>query len=231
MAHRPGSVRANVVARRRAPAKPKLPGTLSPASLPEHDLADDCIRHSLSYRDIDISQRKADSFEVERCRFQNVNFAESSFERAVFSDVVLEQCDLANLAAHGSSLIRSVLARSRMTGASLAECALRDATFESCRMDLAAFRFCRFSNCIFTDCKLSHADFQDADLRTVRFENCDLTGAQFSNALMEGAYFADCSLLDISGVASLKGATVKSRDAIGLLYSLASALGIRIDDD
>jgi uncharacterized protein YjbI with pentapeptide repeats len=231
MAQRPGSAHAHAAARRRVPAKPKFPGALSDASLPEQDLADDCIRRSLSYRDLDVSQRKAESFEVECCSFQNVNLAESKFERAVFSDVGLEQCDLANLAAHGSSLIRTVLGRSRMTGASLTECALRDVSFESCRMDLAAFRFCRFSNCIFTDCKLSHADFQNADLRTVRFENCDLTGVQFSNALMEGAYFADCSLLDISGVASLKGATVKSHDAIGLLYSLAGTLGIRIDDD
>lgn len=231
MVQRRGSARADAATRRRAPAKPKLPGVLSHASLPEHDLDDDCIRKSLTYRDLDVSQRKSESFEVECCSFQNVKLAESTFERAVFCDVELVQCDLANLASHGSSLIRTVLGRSRMTGASLTECALRDVSFESCRMDLAAFRFCRFSNCSFTDCKLSHADFQNADLRTVRFENCDLTGAQLSNALMEGAYFADCSLLDISGVASLKGATVKSRDAIGLLYSLAGALGIRIDDD
>ena len=103
-------------------------------------------------------------------------------------------------------------------------------TVDTCRIDLASFRFSTFKGVVFTDCKLIQADFQDADLRGARFERCDLTSAQFSKAQMEGTRFADCNLSGIGGVTSLKGAIVKSRDALALTYSLASALGITIED-
>ncbi|WP_176728444.1 hypothetical protein [Planobispora rosea] len=43
-------------------------------------------------------------------------------------------------------------------------------------------------------------------------------------------FFVGCTLLEIGGVGSLRGATVSSRDAQGLLYSLVAALGIEIEN-
>jgi hypothetical protein len=47
---------------------------------------------------------------------------------------------------------------------------------------------------------------------------------------MEGTRLSDCTLDGVGGVTSMRGAIVTSRDAIGLAYTLASALGIRIED-
>ncbi len=47
---------------------------------------------------------------------------------------------------------------------------------------------------------------------------------------MDGARFADCTLVGIGGVTSLKGAIVRSQDAQGLLYVLAGAMGITIEE-
>jgi uncharacterized protein YjbI with pentapeptide repeats len=118
-----------------------------------------------------------------------------------------------------------------MTGLSWAEGSMRETTLEGCRMDMASFRFSAFKGVVFTDCKLTQADFQEADLRGARFEHCDLSGIQFSGAQMEGTRISDCILDAINGVTSLKGAIIKSRDAVALTYSLASALGIKIEDD
>jgi len=117
-----------------------------------------------------------------------------------------------------------------MTGMSWADGSLRDVSIENCRMDMAAFRFSKLKAVVFSDCKLGQADFQEADLRGARFERCDLAGAQFSRAQMEGTRLSDCVLDGVGGVMSLKGAIVTSRDALGLAYTLASALGIRIED-
>jgi uncharacterized protein YjbI with pentapeptide repeats len=118
-----------------------------------------------------------------------------------------------------------------MTGLSWTEGGVRETTLQDCRIDMAAFRFSTFKGVVFTDCKLTQADFQEADLRGARFENCDLTGAQFSKAQMEGTRFSGCILDGINGVTSLKGAIIKHRDSLRLVYSLAGALGIRIEDD
>jgi uncharacterized protein YjbI with pentapeptide repeats len=117
-----------------------------------------------------------------------------------------------------------------MTGWSWVEGSIREATFEGCRMDMASFRFSTLKGVVLANCKLTQADFQEADLRGTRFEHCDLSGAQFSKAQMEGTRFSDCTLAGINGVTSLRGSIIKSRDALALTYSLASALGIKIED-
>jgi uncharacterized protein YjbI with pentapeptide repeats len=228
MPYRPHS--APGLRRPSVPAGPKLPASLSPAKLPEDDLKDDGVYLSLEYENIDLANRSVASIEIDQCRFKTVNFGQSELDRALISDVVFQGCDFANLRARDCSLVRVSLTGSRVTGMSWVEGSVRDAVFDGCRMDLASFRFSNFKSVVFTDCKLAQADFQEADLRGARFERCDLTGAQFSKAQMEGARLSDCRLDGIGGVLSLQGTIVGSRDALGLAYTLASALGITIED-
>jgi uncharacterized protein YjbI with pentapeptide repeats len=217
--------------RLRQPASPKLPATLSPAEFPGDDLKDGGVYLSLEYEDIDLAERDAASIEIDQCRYKNVNFGRTELDRAMISDSVFMSCDLANLRARECSLMRVTLSGNRMTGLSWTEGSIREAAFESCRMDMGSFRFSTLKSVTFTDCKLMQADFQDADLRSARFERCDLSGSQFSNAQMGGTRFSGCILDGINGVSSLRGSIVKSRDALALTYSLASALGIKIEDD
>ena len=217
--------------RLRQPLAPQLPKSLTSAKLPEDDLKDEGIYLSLEYMSADLAGRDVVSIEIDQCRYQNVNFGQCELDRAVISDSVFSQCDFANLHARDCSLVRVQMSGSRMTGLAWTEGGIREVTFESCGMDMASFRFATLKNVVFSDCKLARADFQEADLRGARFESCDLTGAQLSKAQMEGTRFADCSLAGINGVTSLRGAIVKSRDALALTYSLAGALGITIEDD
>ncbi len=212
------------------PMAPKLKGLLSGARLPEHDLVDDGTYRSLEYEDVDLSFRDADTAEFEGCRFLDTRLSGTVLRRGGFSDVELARCDLSNMSARSSSMLRTRVSASRLTGLAWSECGFRDVLFDNCRIDLAGLRFSTFKNTVFRDCNMLEANFQNADLRGVRFERCDLAGAQFSNAQMEGARFADCVLTGIGGVTSLRGVTIKSRDAQGLVYSLASAMGILIED-
>jgi hypothetical protein len=214
----------------RQPTAPKLPASLTPARSPEDDLSDDGVYLSLEYESSDFADRRASSAEIDQCRFKTVNFGRCELDRALISDSVFQGCDFANLRARDSSLVRVSISGSRMTGIAWADGSLKEVTVESCRMDLASFRFAKFKSVVFTGCKLMQADFQAADLRGARFERCDLTAAQFSKAQMEGALLSDCKLDGAGGVESLRGAIVTSRDALGLAYTLASALGIRIED-
>ncbi|MGC5013134.1 pentapeptide repeat-containing protein [Streptosporangium sp. DT93] len=210
------------------PLAPKLPTPLIPAGLPA--LEDDGMYRSLEFTGTDMASLRADAFDFEGCRFTDARLSGMEMRRAGFSDVEMRRCDLSNLAAGTSVMQRTRVSDSRLTGMSWSECVFRDVVFDACRMDLAGFRFSTFKNVVFRDCTMLEANFQNADLRGTRFERCELTGAQFSNARMEGARFADCALLRISGVTSLKGATITSRDAQGLVYGLAGAMGITIED-
>jgi uncharacterized protein YjbI with pentapeptide repeats len=215
---------------RPAPRQPKLPAALTPARWPEDLLQDEGVYLSLEYENVDLADRSVISAEIDQCRFRTVNFGRGEMERTRITDSVFQGCDFANFRVSASSLVRAVLGGSRMTGMSWADGSWQEVTVEGCRMDMSSFRFSRFKNVLFSDCKLIQSDFQAADLRGARFERCDLTGAQFSKAQMEGTRLSDCALDGIGGVTSLRGATVTSRDALGLAYTLASALGILIED-
>jgi uncharacterized protein YjbI with pentapeptide repeats len=222
--------RPRAPARPRAPSRPKLAGTLSPAVLPHHDLADGGVLSALEYAGADLAGQEAAAVEIDQCRFRSTALTGTELDRAVISDSVFESCDLANLRAQDCGLLRVAVSGSRMTGLSWAGGGVRETVLSSCRMDLVSFRFTVFKHTVFTDCRLSQADFTGADLRGARFEGCDLSGAQFSGAQMTGTRFAGCTLDGISGVTSMRGAIVTGADALALAYSLASALGISIED-
>lgn len=212
------------------PAAPRLPSSLVVADLPEHDLEDDGTYRGLEFDGGDLTSRQADAVDYEGCRFVATSFAGTRLRRAGFADVELERCDLSNMTARASGMHRTRTTASRLTGMTWAECTFRDVIFDACRADLTGFRFSTFKNVVFRDCNLREANFQNADLRGVRFERCDLSGAQFSQAQLDGAHFSDCELLGIGGVTSLRGAIVNSRDAQGLVFALAGALGILIEE-
>jgi uncharacterized protein YjbI with pentapeptide repeats len=217
--------------RERQPAEPDLPADLSPAALPGDDLEDGSVLLGLEFADIDWSGREAAGAEIDQCRLDAVSLSRARLRRALIRDAVLDRCDLANLQARDSSMTRVAVRGCRMTGWSFLAGGLRDVLFADCRADLASFAASTFSDVAFHGCKLEQADFGDADLRGARFTQCDLTGAQFSGARMAGARFARCDLSGINGVTSLRGAVITGGDAIALAYTLASALGIVIEDD
>ncbi|MFJ2034212.1 pentapeptide repeat-containing protein [Streptosporangium sp. NPDC087985] len=212
------------------PLSPKLASSLTLVELLDDDLEEDGSYTSMEFRGVDLSSRDADGVEFEGCRFVDTRFSGTAMRRGGFSNVELERCDLSGMAARAASMHRTRVSASRLTGMTWSECGFKNVTFDGCRADLTGFRFSTFKHAVFRDCALTEVNFQNADLRGVRFERCNLAGAQFSGAQMEGARFADCVLLGIGGVTSLRGVTIKSRDAQGLVYSLAGAMGITIEE-
>ncbi|MEV1285762.1 pentapeptide repeat-containing protein [Micromonospora sp. NPDC049679] len=211
--------------------KPKPPPSLDLAVMPDHDLESEGVYRRLGFFDTDLSGRVAESVDFSQCRFKGADLSGVNLGRAEVTDCLFEKSNLANLRAGRSSLIRTRLSILRMTGFTWLDGVVRDVTFEECRLDLSGWRFTDFRSVIFTKCNLSKADFTGADLTGAQFIGCDLTRAQFSNAKMSGTRFDDCTLLDVGGVTSWEGAVLRNQDLVALSYTLAAALGIRIDDD
>ncbi len=227
----PGRPRGNRPGGIKEPSAPDLPGELTAGSLPEADLFDGAVHAGLAVDDIDLSGREAAGAELDQCRYRNVKFAQVRLNRATLKDVEISRCDLANLRARDSSIRRAVISATRMTGLSWITGGIRDVIFDSCRIDLGYFSATKFSNVVFTGCRLDQANFGDTDLSDVRFDNCDLSGAQFSGASLADTRFSGCVLAGLSGVTSLRGATITTGDAVALAGIFADALGIKIEED
>jgi len=226
---RPGSAPRKGAPDTREPLPAKVLRPLLDAELPRDDLVEEAALTCLLLADLDLSGREVVNADIAESRIDTCRFGPGRFDRISMSDCELTGCDLANLLAENSSMIRVSLVNSRATGLSWGGGLFKDVRWENCRADMSAFRFTRFTRVLFSGCDLRQADFQNADLRGIRFEGCDLTGAQFSNAVMTGTRFRGCFLTDIAGAQSLRGAVVDSHDLIGLAHGLAGALGIVID--
>jgi uncharacterized protein YjbI with pentapeptide repeats len=221
--------RTRAASRPRDPARPKPPPALELATLPGHDLEHEGTYERLGFYDIDLSGRTAESVEFNQCRFRGADLSGAQLDRVGFTDCLVENSNVANLRSDTGTLVRVRYSLSRMTGFTLVKGLVRDVEFDECRLDLTSWRFSDIQATRFTNCNLSRADFTEADLTGAQFVGCDLTGAQFDNAKMAGTRFRNCILVDIGGVLSWRGATVDGNDLIALSYTLAHALGIRIE--
>jgi uncharacterized protein YjbI with pentapeptide repeats len=164
----------------------------------------------------------------DRMQLEGISFQDARLTSVIFTDSLLHHCDLAGLKAESSSMLRTEIVDSRLTGGSWSEGALRHVRFRSCRMQYVSFRQQRFGVTLFEDCDLRDSDFQAADLRGAAFIRCDLTHVQLSNASLDGARFEDCNLEMARGVGALRGATIGLKEMLSLAPSMAAALGITI---
>ncbi|HET7014115.1 MAG TPA: pentapeptide repeat-containing protein [Streptosporangiaceae bacterium] len=213
------------------PSEPDLPAELTVAGLAEADLDDGAVHYGLDVADLDLCDRESANLEIDQSRYTAVNFSGVRLRRGMIRDAVFDRCDLANLRARETSMLRTRLVGCRMTGLSVLAGTIRDVTFSGSRMDLVSFSNTKFGAVVFTECRLDQANFGDADLSGVRFVDCDLTGAQFSGATLTGTRFTGCDLTGISGITSMRGAIITSSDAFTLARIFASALGIEIEDE
>jgi uncharacterized protein YjbI with pentapeptide repeats len=231
MAGRTSQARGAKRARFTEPAAPDLPDTLAAGTLPEAELSDGGLHAGLAVDDVDFSGRQVAGFEIDQCRYQGVSLSEVRLQRAEIKDAEFSGCDLANLRARESSMRRSAIRSTRMTGFTWITGRISDVVFDGARIDLAYFSSTRFSRVLFTSCRLEQANFGDTELTDVRFTDCDLTGAQFSGANLAQVSFTGCDLTGLAGVASLRGATITAADALTLAPVFAQALGITLSED
>lgn len=215
----------------RPPRRPSIPASLERATPVVHDLEDEVVAEKLEFGGLDLSERDAESVEFAQCRFRGTDLSGTLLPHLRLTDCEVQNSNFANVRVDSGSMHRASFGESRMTGFALTNGKLGDVVFERCRLDLSGWRFTGFDSVVFSDCKLTGADFTNADLRGARFVGCDLTGAQFHHASMAGARFRRCELLDIAGITSWRGAIIHPDDLPALSYSLASGLGITLEDD
>jgi uncharacterized protein YjbI with pentapeptide repeats len=216
--------------RLREPAAPRLPSRLARVAVAEQPVGDDQVLLSLELHGGGWAGTKAEDVEVNRCRFTDARIPGVVLSRARFEDVEMTRCDLANLQIIDGQVFTTCLANSRLTGLAWIDCGVRDVVFTDCRANLARFRMSTLRDVTFRDCDLTEASFQGTTLNGVLFENCRLAGTQFSQVEVLSARFKDCDLSGVGGVESLRGATVSAADAQSLVWALASAFGITIED-
>jgi uncharacterized protein YjbI with pentapeptide repeats len=161
-------------------------------------------------------------------RFSACSFAGSTWKKSHFTDVVFDDCDLANAAFDRCGFDRVHIQRGRMTGLSVSGSSLIDVVVDGAVADLSEWRFATVEHAAIRDCRLTQSDWTNATMADVRFEDCDLSGSDFSHCQLDGVAFVRCGLGGVRGVDGLRGATVDRSALIDLTEPMAVALGITL---
>jgi uncharacterized protein YjbI with pentapeptide repeats len=143
-------------------------------------------------------------------------------------DARIENADFSNQRFLRSSVRRSELHLCRLTGIELAEATWNDVVLTDCRVDFGGFRHAKLARVVFRDCRLEEADLGAATLTDVVFERCELRRASFAGCRIERVELSGCTLLELVGVESLRGARMPWGDILEHAPLFAQGLGIEV---
>lgn len=143
-------------------------------------------------------------------------------------DARIENADFSNQRFLRSSIRRIELHLCRLTGVELAEATWNDVVLTECRADFGGFRHAKLTRVAFRDCRLEEADFAGAMLTDVVFDRCELRRASFAGSRIERVELSGCTLLELVGVESLRGARMPWEDMLANAPLFAQGLGIEV---
>jgi uncharacterized protein YjbI with pentapeptide repeats len=146
-------------------------------------------------------------------------------------DARIENTDFSNRRFLRSSIRRIELHLCRLTGVELAEATWNDVVLTECRADFGGFRHAKLARVVFRDCRLEEADFTGATLIDVTFDRCELRRASFTNCRVERVDLNGCTLAELIGVESLRGARMPWNDILENAPLFAQGLGIQVVPD
>jgi uncharacterized protein YjbI with pentapeptide repeats len=179
----------------------------------------------------DLSAANIYALAISEAQLDKVTAMQADFEKIGLSDVILTHADWTATNCAEASWRRVHLDNIRGSGLKLQTSTQRDVVFDTCKLNLSNFRFAKMRDVLFKDCILDEADFYGATLESVRFQHCSLQKVTFSTVKCKHVDLRTSDLFDISGVDSLRGATIDSVQLIALAQTFAAQLGLRVSDE
>lgn len=212
--------------RKPKPAGPKLPAFRRDApdlaaDLPEcdpgelGDIGEALELEECELRGFALESGKLARMGLEGVVLEGVEFSGCEIGSAVWKDVRLVGCDLANVLMHRLTWVRVELIDCRLTGFTARDAEWQDVLVEGGDLRFAQLAGGKFRNSEFEGANLEEADFQAADLAGCRLHCCKLARADLNGARLEKT--------DLRGSA-VEELLLETRDLRGAIVDPAQAM-------
>jgi uncharacterized protein YjbI with pentapeptide repeats len=147
-----------------------------------------------------------------------------------FTNSWLIDSDLSSSQWKGVTLDRCVVRGCRLTGAQLTDVTMKNVALQGCGLDYATLQGVRIKGAVIIDgCSLQNIAMQMCDLRQFTVNDSRFTGAIFENCDLRGADLRGNDFSGITGVASLRGATITPDQIVTLAYALVDELQLTVE--
>lgn len=176
-------------------------------------------------QDVQAENCKVAAMQVEGALLERVQLAGGQFGSMIWKDVRFIGCDLQNVRAHRTVLLRVELIDCRLTGfhASAAD-------WQEVLIRNGDARYAQLQGGTFRNCEFDGSNWQDADLQNADLSGCVFRGCQLARAELYGVKMQDTDLRKsdvenmLVGVNDLRGAVVDPAQAM----VFAKLMGLQI---
>ncbi|MBE6050935.1 MAG: pentapeptide repeat-containing protein [Clostridium sp.] len=179
-------------------------------------LYSDRVKNIIAQNDTLVNKCEV-GFEIDSCKFTNIDFKGCSFERLDLIDVIFENCDFSNVSLIGSSIHRTEFINCKFVGTRFDESHFKNVLFEKSLGKYANFSYTKMENINIVETDISEAVFQEVKLNKVVFHECNMCDSFFDRTFLGKVDFTTCNINGISArIEDLRGVTVNSFQALDL---------------
>ncbi|MBD8043610.1 pentapeptide repeat-containing protein [Arthrobacter sp. Sa2BUA2] len=183
-----------------------------------------------SYSDADLTGQLLDGISFSECELIGADAHEASLRNARFLDTKVERLNAPVLTAPGLVLRDVSIGASRIGSAEAFSAEWNAVSIDGSKLDFLNLRGSALRDVSFSDCVIGELDLGGARLTRASFSNTRIDSLLLDQAVLEHVDLRGASIRGISGIGSLRGATLSSLQLGEFSGALASHLGISIRD-
>ncbi|MBD7994203.1 pentapeptide repeat-containing protein [Arthrobacter sp. Sa2CUA1] len=183
-----------------------------------------------SYADADLAGRLLDGISFSECELIGTQAHGTSLRNARLLDTRVERLNAPVLTAPGLVLRDVSIEASRIGSAEAFSAEWNAVSITGSKLDFLNLRGAVLRDVSFSDCVIGELDLGGAKLTRASFTNTRIDSLQLDGATLEHVDLRGASLSGISGIGSLRGATLSSLQLAEFASTLAEHLGISIRD-
>lgn len=216
-----------------APVKaPRLPAFKEPTTVGSGDLTGldlDGRAEGLLFEADDADGVDLEDAVFTECIFRSVALQGAAMSRVTFGDCRIEEVNAPVLEAPDSGWWNTEVIGGRIGSAELFGATFRSVKFERAKLGYLNLRRAKIKDVLFQDVHIEEFDAGTASLERVSFIDCTIDTLVLNGAKLKDVDLRGARLRTLSGISSLKGATVSYEQLIDLAPILAAELGLRVE--
>jgi uncharacterized protein YjbI with pentapeptide repeats len=219
---------------------PKKPTTEPPAIDPvvlgdlqrgdAYDLEPEADLEGFELLDLRLGTLDLHGASVFSSRFDEVRADEADLGAVTLTEVQLERLDVPVLRGTRSRWRDVEVHGARIGSAELYESSWSGVRFVGCKLGFVNLRGATLRDVAFVDCTVDELDLVSAEALRVAFEDTRVRRLDVQSSRLQHVDLRGADLHELSGIESLRGATIDSSQLSRLAGMLAQSLGITVTD-
>ena len=206
-------------------------GRLTPGFL--GDIVPEEFLEGMDFADLDLTEIDSTQATFLDCALTRVNFGEAEapvdLTGVRFTGTRVEDCRADTWAMPRGNLNHTVITGTRIGAGVVYDSVWERVLFENCRISYLNLRGAKLTDVEFRDCKIDEIDLDRAKVSRVSFPDSTVGVLQCDEATLGNVDLRGLQPHNISGVHSLRGATIDDQQLMLFAELFASELGITVE--